>query len=387
MNEDCLTLLIGIPGAGKSHWEGTRPAELPSRAIEVSRLTRNRILHRGRADGDTAVDDALRDPAGKVIETRFTHKKWRSVVFSAALAAQVPVVACLVHTENQIAIQRRLSRARRKEQGTQAKYRRKTGPELMQCVIAHALDLTALTCVDNESQPKVIARIDRRRARRSQLTGRGTWAEKVTVPVLDAWLEEEVRRPAVNRIHRLADIDRTARLGTRIQAGRHAEVGRYCRIGPRSTLEAHAMVRERSTLGTATTVRRHAQLGRECTTGKGAVLGESANVREGCTIGAFTRIGEHTIVDKGTRIGANVRVGKHCLIGAGCTIGDGAVIADGSHLPAGTTAEADSGHPTADAVTVGHSDDGTRQRNSVEGRTDHDADADAVRPLTDTRQP
>ena len=360
MNEDCLTLLIGTAAAGKSHWEATHPAELPARAVEVTRQTHNRIAVSGRHDGDGEVDKALREPAGKVIETRFKRMRWRRTLFRAAAAAGVPAVACLVHTENEAAMRRRIGRARRRKGPGYGLWKRKEADRLMRQVIAHAGDLTALTCVDNEANPTVIARIDRRKSRGQQVTGEGTWAERVTVPVLDAWAAEGGRSPGVKRIHALASIHETSVLGTGVRAGRHCEIGRYCRIGNRSRLSGHATMDERSVLGASSNLHRHAQIGRRCETGKGATVCESARLRDDCAlgdasrvgeraviesgtrignnvdIGAHCRVGERAVIESGTRIGNNAHIGAHCRIGAGCSIANATIVPDGTHLPPGT---------------------------------------------------
>ncbi len=343
MNEDCLTLLIGTAGAGKTYWEETRPPQLPSRAIEVTGRTKRRIRMRGRATADTHVDDALRNPAGKVIETRFTHATWRRVLFASAAAAKVPVIAVLVHTADPATVQTRITKAQRKHGGNAGVFYKEAAEQLMRNVATHALQLTALTCVDTAAEPRFVARIDRRKRADEQEPGTGTWAEPVTAKVLEAWNRESVRRPQPNSIHPRAHVNPRARLGTRIRIGRHADIARYATIGERTRISAYAVVQQWTRLGAANTLRRHAQVGTRCTTGAGVVLGEASVIRHGCRIGDRTEIGERASIDANTTIGDDVRIGKRCHIEQDCHIGDGAQIEDGTRVPAGTRIEAGKG--------------------------------------------
>lgn len=134
------------------------------------------------------------------------------------------------------------------------------------------------------------------------------------------------------RVHSLADVHPSARLGTDV------EIGPYVMIGP------HVTVGDRSRIAPRATLERNVRLGQEVRIGIGTVVGgDPQDLKYGgeetwVEIGDGTVIREYSTVNRGTTASGLTRVGAGCFlmsyvhVAHDCRLGDGVIIANGTQL-------------------------------------------------------
>ncbi len=171
------------------------------------------------------------------------------------------------------------------------------------------------------------------------------------VRVMDYFLSKEKKPKRKTRVHELAVVAKSARIGKRVSVGAYAVIGGDTVIGDDAEIGANCFVGEKVTLGSRTrlfpcvAVMDGCVIGNDCVIHSGTVIGSdgfgyvttrnghkkfpqvgTVVIEDEVEIGALcaidrasldeTRIGRGTKIDNLVQVAHNVNIGEHCLIAA-----------------------------------------------------------------------